>query len=586
MTSDFANTCRELKEIARRIDAFASEHGGDSGGAGTVAHRLATEPFRVLVIGEFSRGKSTFINALVGERLLPSSVRPTTAVISVIRNGPERRASVHWRDKSRAADHISLPSERADKALMLLTAKNEGAPSIARVEIELPIHSIQLPLEIVDTPGVNDIDTQREEITYGYLARADAAIMLLDLHQPISASEQRFLTEKVLAAHVKKLLFVVNKIDQESPDARERALTYVRSRLAAIGLGDALVLPVASKPALKAKSKGDSAALDESLFPPFERRLSAFLVEASGQSRVRTACLRIAQGLDGTVDTLESLVDGLQSERETLLDSIEQSKRRQRDLGREEHAVRTDMDLAIARYVDTTHGLIRQRLGAARAQVKACTSRPSFPSEADVTELRTVLEDAVKAVATIPGTQAEAIAGQLLHKHRLPAPSSQANALAAPLPSSGLDISMPEPDADPMVATIGAAVGAFVGTALLGPLGGVPLAVLGGWLGRNFGQKPKGDSVRTKALGTLATLDGQAQDALENASGQLRRRLRQELLEPRKAEIQREQHKQRSLEGVLAGDVADREKRIAMLNTDLAQAAQLRRHVMTLGGVA
>ncbi len=410
--------------------------------------------------------------------------------------------------------------------------------------------------------------------------------MLLDLLQPISASEQRFLTEKVLAAHVKKLLFVVNKIDQESPDARARALAYVESRLAAIGLEQSLVLPVASRPALKAKSRGDSAALAESLFPPFERRLSAFLVEASGQSRVRTACHRVAQVLDGSMDSIQSLLQGLRSERATLLDSIEQSKRRQIELAREEATVRADVDLALAQYIDSTHGLIRQRLSAARAQVKACTGRPSFPSEADVVELRSVLEDAVKAVATIPETQARALAGQLLHKHRLPDPSTQTHALAAPLPSSGLDISMPEQEVDPMVATIGAAVGAFVGTALLGPLGGVPLAVLGGWLGRAFGQKPQGDPIRSKALGTLTKLEGQAHEVLESASSQFRRRLRRELLEPRKSEIEREQHKQRSLEGVLAGDIADREHRIAELNIELAQARRLQQQVLELGGVA
>src|SRR5207253_3619287 len=92
---------------------------------------------------------------------------------------------------------------------------SEGGPTgaIQHIELQVPSAVLEHRVTIVDTPGVNDINEQRAEITYGYLPRADAAVFLLDATQILSASERQFLEERILRSTRERLVFVVAKAD-------------------------------------------------------------------------------------------------------------------------------------------------------------------------------------------------------------------------------------------------------------------------------------------------------------------------------------------------------------------------------------
>ena len=325
----FAQQVDRLEELTHQLFRHLRAHGHDDAALLEVIRRVRTEPFRVVVIGEFSRGKSTFVNALVGEKVLPSSVRPTTAVITVIRHGSPRSALIRWRDPARLPEEVALPEGAASKELdRVVTTKNTAPEDVARVEITLPLAHFGLPFELIDTPGVNDIDTAREEITYGYLTRADAALMLLDMHQPFSASERRFLIEKVLGNDLRKILFVVNKIDQEPPEKLDRSISYIRQRLAELeGCSNAAILPVAAKLGLAGK-QGDGGALEQSRLPELERHLVTFLLEASGHSRISTAARRIVRAGRAAVEELAVVASGLEEERASLEKTLAASAER------------------------------------------------------------------------------------------------------------------------------------------------------------------------------------------------------------------------------------------------------------------
>src|SRR4029079_5472849 len=85
--------------------------------------------------------------------------------------------------------------------------------AIHHVEIAHPSPLLENRLTIVDTPGVNDINEQRADITYGYTPRADAAVFLLDATQILTASERQFLEERILRSTRDRLIFVVAKAD-------------------------------------------------------------------------------------------------------------------------------------------------------------------------------------------------------------------------------------------------------------------------------------------------------------------------------------------------------------------------------------
>jgi hypothetical protein len=113
---------------------------------------------------------------------------------------------------------------------------------------------------IVDTPGVNDINEQRAEITYGYLPRADAAVFLLDATQILSASERQFLEERILRSSRERLLFVVAKADLLDAAELGETLSFAKKHLAKI-VAEPVVLPVSAKRGLGGDNAG--SGLDE-----------------------------------------------------------------------------------------------------------------------------------------------------------------------------------------------------------------------------------------------------------------------------------------------------------------------------------
>src|SRR5204862_3285193 len=145
-----------------------------------------------VVLGEFNHGKSTFINALLGAPVLPTGITPTTAVLTHILHGAKAGATLVMESGDRKSVDLKKLGEwltvdgQAEKP-----ARGKAGEGIHHVELTHPAAILGEHVTIVDTPGVNDINEQRAEITYGYLPRADAAVFLLDATQILSASERQ-----------------------------------------------------------------------------------------------------------------------------------------------------------------------------------------------------------------------------------------------------------------------------------------------------------------------------------------------------------------------------------------------------------
>ena len=172
--------------------------------------KLDDERFTVVVLGEFNHGKSTFINALLGAPVLPTGITPTTAVLSHISQGAKVGATLVMESGDRKAIDVKKLGEWLTVEGL---AEKKAGQGIHHVELTHPATILDERLTIVDTPGVNDINEQRAEITYGYLPRADAAVFLLDATQILSASERQFLEERILRSSRDRLIFVVAKAD-------------------------------------------------------------------------------------------------------------------------------------------------------------------------------------------------------------------------------------------------------------------------------------------------------------------------------------------------------------------------------------
>lgn len=254
--------------------------------------RLAEGRFQLAVLGQFKRGKSTLLNALLGEDILPSSVIPLTAIPTFIRYGQERSIHVHFQDQRKEEIY---PSENADwmsKTLLGYVSENvnpKNEKGVSYVEITHP-SSILKDVVLIDTPGIGSTHRHNTEMTLNFLPQCDAALFLVSVDPPITEVEVEFLRQ--VQEKVARVFFVLNKIDYLSESECETALAFLRKVLSeSVGIiSDGQIFPVSAKQALAAKEKGDTALLAASGLPRITGHLIDFL------AREKNRVLREAVG--------------------------------------------------------------------------------------------------------------------------------------------------------------------------------------------------------------------------------------------------------------------------------------------------
>lgn len=205
--------------------------------------QLENEAFTLTVVGEFSRGKSTFINALLGKNVLPSKVKPTTAMINRIYYDKMPSFSLSFRNQDnprKKLDELSFrklcaprePDEDDLDDIQRYEEELQFFKKISMAEIGYPNHFCKAGVEIYDTPGTNDIDVTREEITFSFVPKSDAVVFLLSATTPFGASEMEFLKERILGEHINKVFFVVNFKDRLlKAEDEQKVVTYIREKL-------------------------------------------------------------------------------------------------------------------------------------------------------------------------------------------------------------------------------------------------------------------------------------------------------------------------------------------------------------------
>jgi predicted GTPase len=186
--------------------------------ADALAERTAEGLFYVACVGQFKRGKSTLINALVGRPLLPVGVVPITSAVTIVRYGDAgarvRFASGQWRDAEidRLAQYVS-EEENA-----------ENAKGVAVVEVSLPSPLLASGMCLVDTPGIGSVFAGNTAVTRGFVLHIDAALVVVGADPPISGDELELVAD--VGQHVRDLIFVVNKADRLSDIERRQAIEF------------------------------------------------------------------------------------------------------------------------------------------------------------------------------------------------------------------------------------------------------------------------------------------------------------------------------------------------------------------------
>ena len=182
------------------------------------ALRQLDELFLLVVVGEFNAGKTAFLNAMLGDRLLEEGVLPTTSQIQLLRYGQR------------------LNQEPAADGTLI---------------VHMPVDWLH-EINLVDTPGTNAVIQHHQEITEHFVPRSDLVLFVTSADRPFSESERTFLSR--IRAWGKKIVIIVNKMDLvESPAERAQIVGFVHDNARQLLGVDPHIFAVSARQALQAK---------------------------------------------------------------------------------------------------------------------------------------------------------------------------------------------------------------------------------------------------------------------------------------------------------------------------------------------
>jgi GTP-binding protein EngB required for normal cell division len=190
------------------------------------ARRIAERRYHVACVGQFKRGKSSLLNALLGEPLLPTGVVPATSVITLVRHGTARQATVHMRDGRSALVPV------ADLTAYVAESGNPGnGKGVAAVEVSLPHPLLATGMCLVDTPGLGSPLRETTASTEAFVPHIDAALVVLGADPPVSLDELEMVG--AVADQTDEIILVLNKADRVPETERQEARRFSEQRIAA-----------------------------------------------------------------------------------------------------------------------------------------------------------------------------------------------------------------------------------------------------------------------------------------------------------------------------------------------------------------
>ncbi len=295
--TDYKKTITQLTQDLTELELYAKnlEMENSRTTLNELNEHIKSDRFNLAVLGEFRRGKSTLINALLRTPILPSDLVPTTASVNRITYDAQAHAKVEYFDGN--AHEIPI-NELVDYA----TQDGDKSENVREVTVWYPTVYCANNVDIYDTPGLND-STDMTKATMDVISRMDIAIFTLAATTNFSLSECEFIGEKLLTSNVGRILFVVTRMGEYTEEEQARIIQSIRKRIEKMvlgkaeevlsdnpeelenfknKLGDIPIFGVDSVMALKARQEKDAVLLERSGFPAFERAIDEMLTQKRG----------------------------------------------------------------------------------------------------------------------------------------------------------------------------------------------------------------------------------------------------------------------------------------------------------------
>jgi len=217
-----------LKDLIEKTDELCRRHNQAelSNEVNLIKKYLQSVKFTVTVVGEFSRGKSTLINNLLGEEVMPIGNLPTTAMLTKITYN-DTPMMVHINEKGKKRQ-LPLSAESWED----LTANIDGNDAKGVIYTGIPNKwLLDYDIEYIDTPGAGDLQDKRVEYVNQAIMTSDCVIITISAANALSLTEKIFLEERILSRQIPRVMLVMTKLDLISQEERENVLRYVKNKI-------------------------------------------------------------------------------------------------------------------------------------------------------------------------------------------------------------------------------------------------------------------------------------------------------------------------------------------------------------------
>lgn len=279
----------------------------------------------ISVIGEFSTGKSSFINALVGYELLAvNAIQGTTVAITIIEYSEKFSITLtDFLGKSSKRVYKSIDSLR--QQLHIYTTDATYAKKIDYVTVTLPSIILKNGYRIIDTPGTNSLELWHEEVTCRAIRElSDLSIILTDATQSMPATLMSFL-DNTLGESVKNCAFVANKIDRIREKERDGIIKFIGKKICQnFDIEESMVLPFSSVALTNSFAK-ETVNVDSGSFLLTTSSLERLLTYTAKQ-RLRAQAQKMLHLVDDIYSTLDNNIKSIATQYQQELQMLERSK--------------------------------------------------------------------------------------------------------------------------------------------------------------------------------------------------------------------------------------------------------------------
>ena len=333
-----------LEQTIKQLNVFDAEFSRDVDDIKRLNNRLTEGRFHLAILGQFKRGKSTLLNALLSEAILPTAVVPLTAIPTFIRAGQKLSAKVLFEDKKPPKEYTANDSDELVNFLSkYVTETNNPANqlNVQQVEVFHPAEILRNGVVLIDTPGIGSTFKHNTEATLNFLPQCDAAMFLVSADPPITEVEIEFL--KQVQKKVPHLFFILNKVDYLTEQEKEVMVSFIKKVVSEqVGIENDNIFCVSARLGLQAGENNDDVLWKKSGLKNIEKYLVDFLVNEKTEA-LRQAVRKKAADILGevlmqmqlSVKTLQMPIEDLERRlkifREKLAE-LEQSKLSEMDI--------------------------------------------------------------------------------------------------------------------------------------------------------------------------------------------------------------------------------------------------------------